>query len=91
MQNIELLALGTERNITDPIVLVRRLFAGAEPLGCEQSADANSDGVLNLSDALYSLSYVFRSGPAPRAPFPGCGLGDPQGALGCHRDGMCRQ
>ncbi len=46
---------------------------------------------IDISDAINLLSYLFASGPAPAAPFPGCG-GDPTStdALDCQdASGAC--
>ena len=32
---------------------------------CDKAGDANNDGKVNVGDAVYIISYVFRGGPAP--------------------------
>ena len=76
---------GPGLSVTDAIVVIRALFASEEAtLGCRDAADANDDGVLDLTDAIHILTYLFLRGPAPAAPFPECGA-DPSAsdALGC--------
>ncbi|MBI4606289.1 MAG: SUMF1/EgtB/PvdO family nonheme iron enzyme, partial [Planctomycetes bacterium] len=70
--------------ITDAIRLFGFLFKGSPAAhGCLEAANANSDGDLDISDGVYILLFLFRDGPAPAAPFPGCGT-DPAGSpLGC--------
>lgn len=66
-------------NIADPLKLVRVLFTGL-PFGtCVDACDSNDDGVVDLSDIMYSLAFLFEgAGPAPTSPFPLCGV-DPTG------------
>ena len=37
------------------------------------AADANDDGQVDISDAIYDLRYLFLGGQAPPAPFPHAG------------------
>jgi hypothetical protein len=60
-------------SISDP---VRLLFAnfGSAPFPCRAACDANGDGGTGgVSDAVYTLRFLFRSGPPPVPPFPACG------------------
>jgi hypothetical protein len=41
---------------------------------CEDPADANDDGTLNIADAVYILTYFFAGGPPPKPPFPDPGF-----------------
>ncbi|MDD4051289.1 MAG: dockerin type I repeat-containing protein [candidate division Zixibacteria bacterium] len=49
---------------------------------CNKAGDANNDNKVNVGDAVYIISYVFRGGPAPVCPAEGNANGDltPQGA-----------
>ena len=74
-----------EISISDP---VRLLFAnfGSDPAPCWSACDANGDGATTgVSDAVYTLRFLFRSGPAPAGPFPACGPASlpTDAALGC--------
>ena len=61
-------------------------------LGCLEAADLNNDAMINLTDGVYVLTYLFSAGDPPAPPGPpdfgsGCGL-DPDavdsiGDLGC--------
>jgi hypothetical protein len=50
---------------------------GAGPHGlyasncCVHAGDANDDGLVNIGDAVYIVTYIFRSGPAPSCPQQG--------------------
>ncbi|MEM7231285.1 MAG: hypothetical protein AAF517_03870 [Planctomycetota bacterium] len=61
-------------DLSDPIRLLRVLFAGAEGLPCDGDLsseanrfvlDVNGDGAVNLSDAIFSLEFLFRGGSPP--------------------------
>jgi hypothetical protein len=55
-----------------------------------QSADANDDGLMDITDAVYSIGYQFLGGPAPPAPTPPlCGLDSTPDALDCFRYRPC--
>jgi hypothetical protein len=62
--------------ISDPILILGRLFLGAPPVSCEDAADANDDGELNLTDPIAILDRLFLGG----APFP------PPGPEACGAD-----
>lgn len=64
-------------NVADVIVLLGHLVLGEAPrLPCGDGSlrapanrtllDSNTDGRVDLADALYILDFLFRSGPAPR-------------------------
>jgi len=38
---------------------------GAVKVGINKRGDANGDGIINLSDIIYLVNYVFKGGPAP--------------------------
>ncbi len=53
-------------------------------LRCEIAADADGNGVVNVTDAILVLEYLFSSGLPPAAPFPEAGaLADYETELGC--------
>jgi hypothetical protein len=59
--------------LTDPILLINRLFLGGELLRCEDAADADDDGELALTDAVLVIDRLFLGGPPLPAPYPTCG------------------
>ena len=60
--------------LADAILLIGRVFGEVSIPFCQEAADANSDGFLDISDGLYLLMYLFLGGEAPSAPFPECGI-----------------
>jgi hypothetical protein len=64
-------------DISDVIVTLACLFLGAACPACPDVMDANDDGLTNIADSIYLLSWRFIEGPPPPAPFPACGK-DPE-------------
>ena len=61
-------------SITDAINLLSFLFSGgAEPI-CQDAADVNDSGVIDVADAVFVLNYLFVGGAVPPYPFPSFGL-----------------
>jgi hypothetical protein len=56
-----------------------------------QTADTNDTGAIDLTDAVYLLSYLFLGGPAPAEPFPACGPDPTIGELTCGAFEGCKQ
>ncbi len=69
-------------DIGDVVGLLAYLFTGGVVL-CEDAADANDDGTINVADAIYVLTNLFGAGPFPPAPHPACGPDPTADALGC--------
>jgi len=67
------------------------LFLGEpERFECHQAADLDAGGVLDISDAVFLLEYLFLGGPPPAAPFPDCGpAAQGAGALPCTASPDC--
>ena len=63
-----------EVNVTDTISTLAHLFLGGQPPDCADAADVSDDGVLDISDALYALGFLFRATSYPPPPFPAPGL-----------------
>ncbi|MGE3165418.1 MAG: FG-GAP-like repeat-containing protein [Planctomycetota bacterium] len=79
-------------NLAD-VIFHLNYFVGAQVSECLDAQDANDDGVVDLSDAVYLLAMLFTGGPAPLAPFPTCGVdqaGQTSGDLGCTNSGPCQ-
>jgi len=59
------------------------LFLNPEArIECQDAADSNDDGVLDISDPTYTLNHLFLGGPAPPAPwYVGCGEDPTEDAL----------
>ncbi len=71
-------------NLTDAVGSAMYLFQAGPAPTCQDAADVNDDGILDVSDPVYLLFHLFLQGPPPPAPFPGAG-GDPtfRDNLGC--------
>ncbi len=61
-------------DIVDPVRLLDRLFVSSRGLDCALAADCNSDGPVDVADAVFALGYLFLGRSQPGAPFPECGL-----------------
>lgn len=59
-------------DITDPIVVLVRLFSQGMELSCDEAADANDDDRVDISDSIFLLDFLFRAGPDVPAPYPAC-------------------
>jgi hypothetical protein len=60
-----------------------------EPFNCDDAADANDDGVLNMVDCGYLQNYLYGGGPPPPPPFPDCGLDPTSDELDCGSFALC--
>ena len=69
-------------DISDGLHTLFHLFLGRE-VNCADAADFNDDGELGLADAIGMLDFLFRSGSAPRAPYPALGLDPTADGLEC--------
>lgn len=71
--------------VVDPLddaALQAYLFMGGS-LACFDAADLNDNGVISTGDLAYLIGFISGGGPAPAAPFPGCGPDPTSDALTC--------
>jgi hypothetical protein len=59
-------------HVGDATLLIDVLFFGADPLRCCAATDANDDGDISVSDAIWILNFVLAGGPPPAGAFPLC-------------------
>ena len=52
--------------------------------------DTNDDGTVDISDPVYSLSFLFLGGPEPEEPFGECGVDLTEDELDCESFNRCR-
>jgi hypothetical protein len=71
-----------EVNLTDAVQILGHLFLGEREV-CKAAADVDGTGEISITDAVSLLSYLFQGGPAPQAPFPGCGSAPGADGRGC--------
>ena len=57
-------------SLNDAVAFLGHLYQGAGPLACDDAADANDSEVLDISDPIYTLTYLFQGGPRPPPPGP---------------------
>ncbi|HNU24603.1 MAG TPA: DNRLRE domain-containing protein [Planctomycetota bacterium] len=69
-------------DVADPVRTLAYIFSHGT-LNCLDAADANDDGSIDIADPIYTLAYLYSNGPAPRSPFPGCGLDPTEDQLDC--------
>ncbi len=60
--------------LADAILLIGRVFGQNSIPGCLEAADANADGLLDISDGISLLYYLYANGEPPPPPFPECGI-----------------
>jgi len=76
--------------LTDAVRTLGLLFVDGVGPECAAAYDSNADDIVDISDAVYTLSYLFLGGPPPPEPFPGCGTSPPgPSALSCSRSSQC--
>jgi len=56
-------------DVSDPVTILRSQFHGDAPIRCDDAADTNDDGQIDISDASYAFNYLFLGGSAPPEPF----------------------
>jgi len=69
--------------LSDAQATLSYLFLAGEPPRCQDAADANDDGKINISDAIQTLHFLFAGG-SPLPPPNGTPGADPTpDSLGC--------
>ena len=70
--------------IGDAVTLLLWMFIPGSPvIPCQEAADLNDDGQLQLQDAVHLLCWLFASGPPPAQPHPDAGPDPDQNGPGC--------
>ncbi len=72
-------------NTSDAVALLFHLFRGQE-IVCEDAADVDDNGGIDLTDAIRLLNYIFLRGEPPAAPYPESGGDTTDDSLGCRRE-----
>ena len=80
-------ATGTDPNTADVIFALRFAFVGGAAPPYAAACDVDGDGRIigSVTDSVFLLKALFRSGELPAAPFPDCGMSRERGdvELGC--------
>ena len=69
-----------------PIFFLNQLFSDHPVIACDDAADANDDGNLDISDALRTLLYLYSAGDPKTLPAPAAttlGPDPTEDSLGC--------
>lgn len=61
-------------DLNDGVDILAYLFLGVSVPACQDAADVNDNGVVELSDYTYLVNFLFNGGPPPPAPYPDPGL-----------------
>ncbi len=71
-------------NISDAVRILMCLVddPGACPV-CQDAADVNDDGTIDIADPIYLLMFLFKGGTPPPEPFPEAGLDPTEDQLSC--------
>lgn len=76
--------------LDDALLVVGYLFLGEpDSVMCEDAADADDDGRVNIADALLLLFHLFVGGAPPPEPFPACGNDASLDRLECRGYWIC--
>lgn len=66
----------------DPVAILDHVFV-APSLTCEDAADADDNGWLDLADVVYLLRFIYVRESPPPAPFPDPGFDPTPDGLAC--------
>ena len=69
--------------MADGIGILARLFLGFPPPSCEDAADTDDNGTIELTDAVALFAFLFLGQSAPPEPYPACGVDPTPDALTC--------
>ncbi|MEM7263384.1 MAG: hypothetical protein AAF488_15450 [Planctomycetota bacterium] len=58
--------------ISDGVAVLQFLFLGV-PVGCQDAADSNDSGDVDLTDAVFTFNFLFLGGDPPPPPTGECG------------------
>jgi hypothetical protein len=77
-------------DITDMIATLACLFLSGDCSRCQDAVDANDDGHIDISDAIFTLFWLFGNGAPPPPPGPfNCGSDPTPDSLDCLDEFRC--
>ena len=65
------------------------LFTGGPAPSCRKTTDVTDDGIVDITDPIRLLGYLFLGSAEPPAPFPACGQDTTADGLGCAAFAPC--
>ena len=68
---------------------MQSITSGGPAPSCEQTANTNGDGVLDISDPIGLLAFLYLGDRAPADPFRACGIGEPEDKPNCASYAPC--
>jgi hypothetical protein len=74
-------------DVSDPVRTLGYLFLGSSRLACDDAADADDNGLLNIADAIFTLEFLFQGGLPPPPPHSTEGLDPTVDGLDCLSQG----
>lgn len=72
-----------EVSLADPMAILYTLFSRQRDVVCLDTADANDDGKVNVTDAVFLIRHLFLGGRPPSGPFPTAGFDPTPDGMGC--------
>jgi hypothetical protein len=69
--------------LTDPIIVLEKMYRSNGIVDCEDAADSNDDGTVDISDPIVLFSYLYLGGPPPAPPSVVIGPDPTTDRLGC--------
>ena len=76
-------------DLGDVVAMLDGILRPTVAIRCEDASDVNDDGMVDVTDAAYLLTFLFLGGEPPDAPFATCGLDPTPDDLGCRAFGEC--
>lgn len=79
----------TNLDSSDAVSLFMHLFTPGEGTECLDAADANDDGMVDIADGIFLISFFFRMGVPSPAPTGTCGVDPTDDMIGCDQFTAC--
>lgn len=75
--------------MSDAVTILGFLFLGNRRNDCEDAADVNDDGLVDISDPVRLLGHLFLGSGRPPEPFAACGADTTEDQVGCKAFKAC--
>ena len=70
-------------DLSDAVGILLILFQGAPAPACQDALDVDDSGVVDLTDAIYQLEFLFKGGAVIPPPYPGRGEDPTEDSIDC--------